>query len=575
MSHVPRCSVLLAATIGVGAVVAALAGTRVMAQQAPFAPDIRAALDDTDTPSRPNRAKKRVQPSDTRPVGEVPAYGIPPGNGKTGFTSRRRPNTARTKTGIGAGAPLQLTGAPDTPATSPPPLAPVPDGLRKTQAAATTAGQQPAPPTGAPAATPQLVPPPPQLVPATPPQLVRPDPQLVANPTPPYVLPLRKKPAPEQDAFEQVGIRAGAFLVKPAIEVSEGYNTNPAGVPGGTKSWFTAIAPELNVQSQWQRHELTAAIRGTFTEYSAVSSQNRPYLDAKVNGRIDVTDRTQINLEGRYLLSTDYPGSPNLPAGVAKLPPFTDVGTTLGVTHRWNRFEVALKGTYDRFEYDKAQLLDGSSVSQKDRDYDQFGAQLRGSYELTPGIKPFVQADVDERNHDIPVDASGEMRDSHGVSGRVGTTFELSRILTGDISVGYLTRTYKDPTLPDLSGLLFDASLVWVATGLTTVKFGASTKVDESTLFGVSGVLRRDYLLQVDHAFRRWLIGTLKFDYENDDYVGSIRTDKRYTASAALTYKLSRAWQVKGELREEWLRSNVPGVDYSATIAMLGLRWQP
>ena len=94
-------------------------------------------------------------------------------------------------------------------------------------------------------------------------------------------------------------------------------------------------------------------------------------------------------------------------------------------------------------------------------------------------------------------------------------------------------------------------------------------------MFGVSGVLRHDYSVQVDHAFRRWLIGTLKFGAGFDDYVGSTREDKRYVASAALVYKLDRAWAVKGEVREEWLRSNVGGVDYAATIMMLGLRWQP
>jgi hypothetical protein len=571
---VSRCSGVVAAAIALGAVVSALPGTQVAAQQdQTLAPDFRTSLDDSENPSRPNGLRKRAPLSDTRPVGEVPSYGIAPGTGRTGFASspRRQPKT-KGKTKPGAGAPLQLSGAPDLPTAPPPPLSPLPDSSRKAQA---NARNQPAAPAAAPA-TPQLVAPPPQLVPTTPPQLVQPDPQLVVNPTPPYVLPpLRKQPPPDQDAFEQVGIRFGAFLVKPAIEVSEGYNTDPAGIPGGVGSWFTAISPELNVQSQWQRHELTATLRGTFTEYDSVSSQDRPYLDAKVNGRIDVTDFTHILLEARYLLSTDYPGSPNLPAGVAKLPPFTDIGATIGVTQRWNRFEVALKGTYDRFDYDNAQLLDGSTVSQKDRDYNQYGGQLRGSYELTPGIKPFVEADADTRVHDLPVDAAGEQRDSHGVSGKVGTTFELSRMLTGDISVGYLTRSYKDPTLPDINALLFDASLTWAATGLTNVKFAASTKVDETILVGVSGVLRRDYLLQVDHALRRWLIGTLKFDYENDDYVGSTRVDKRYVAAAALTYKLSRAWQVKGEVREEWLRSNTAGVDYAATIATLGLRWQP
>ena len=52
------------------------------------------------------------------------------------------------------------------------------------------------------------------------------------------------------------------------------------------------------------------------------------------------------------------------------------------------------------------------------------------------------------------------------------------------------------------------------------------------------------------------------------------RKDDRYAISAALTYKLNRMMQVKGEVRQEWLHSTVPGVDYTATVFLLGLRLQ-
>jgi hypothetical protein len=294
-----------------------------------------------------------------------------------------------------------------------------------------------------------------------------------------------------------------------------------------------------------------------------------------MTARIDVHDDTHLDFETRYVLSTDYPGSPDLPAGIAKLPAFTDIGGTFGITRRFNRFEIAVKGLIDRVEYEDAKLVNGAVISQRDRDYTQYGTLLRGSYEATPGIKPFVEVTADTRVRDIPVDLTGEQRDSNGFSARFGSTFELTRTLTGEVSLGYLMRTYKDPTLPNLHGLLVDASLIWAATGLTTATLTAKTTVDESTLFGVSGVLRRTAAMQVDHAFRRWLIGTLKVAYEKDEYQGSTRVDNRYAASALVTYKLSRAWQVKGELREEWLRANIIGADYNATIALLGLRWQP
>jgi hypothetical protein len=48
----------------------------------------------------------------------------------------------------------------------------------------------------------------------------------------------------------------------------------------------------------------------------------------------------------------------------------------------------------------------------------------------------------------------------------------------------------------------------------------------------------------------------------------------RYLVGFGLTYKLSREVQIKGEARREWLRSNVPGNDYTADVFLLGLRFQ-
>ena len=56
--------------------------------------------------------------------------------------------------------------------------------------------------------------------------------------------------------------------------------------------------------------------------------------------------------------------------------------------------------------------------------------------------------------------------------------------------------------------------------------------------------------------------------------MGSPRLDHRYSVSLALLYKLSREVQLKGELRQDWLRSNIPGNNYDARAVLLGLRLQ-
>ena len=54
-----------------------------------------------------------------------------------------------------------------------------------------------------------------------------------------------------------------------------------------------------------------------------------------------------------------------------------------------------------------------------------------------------------------------------------------------------------------------------------------------------------------------------------------MREDQRYAASAGLVYKLTRSMQLKGEYRQEWLRSNLSGNDLTAKVGLVGLRWQP
>ena len=332
----------------------------------------------------------------------------------------------------------------------------------------------------------------------------------------------------------------------------------------------------MQAQSNWSRHELKVDLRGSYTGYSPdeTPTLSRPYFNGKVDGRIDVSHDTRINLSARDVVSTDNPGSPNLQAGLAKLPVFTTFGGSAALGQRFSRLEIEIKGDADRTIYQNSSLTDGTTASNEDRQYNQFTGTLRGSYELTPGVKPFVEASADTRLHDLETDFSGYQRDSRGITGKAGSTFELSRLLTGEIALGYTHRTYDDARLCDINGLVGDASLIWTASALTTVKLSGSSAVGESTVPGVSGVLYRDVGLQVDHAFRRWLIGTVKVGFGQDDYVGMDRLDNRYSAGLGLTYKLNRNAQIKGEVRQEWLRSNVSGNNYNATVFLLGVRLQ-
>jgi hypothetical protein len=524
---------------------------------------MRPVLDgDPRDPPRFRAPKRDGQQGDVSRFTQVPSYSYRPavGAGTSGFDST---NAAKRKAKGKAGQPPK-------PATDP--------------------GAQPAADTApaAPGTTTKTDPPPPtpkQLQPASAPLAprIRLQNRPGAPPLGPDLLtatiattPPSRRPPAEEKPFDPLGIQVGAFNLRPAFEYTRGWDSNAPRntAPPAASSWYNVYAPELLVKTDWARHEFTANLRGSYTTYDTYHSIDRPSVDAKANARIDVTSQTRIELEGRYILFTDAPGSPNIQVGLAKLPIAQTYGSTAGIGQRFNRFEVVAKSTFDRTVYNDSEFIDGSTASNVDRNYNQYGAQLRNSYELTPGVKPFIELGANIRAYDLEVDAGGNNRSSRGGYGKAGSTFEPARNLTGEVSVGYLTRRYQDPALAEVSGWTVDASLIWLWTALTTVKLNASTTVAESTIPGVSGAFTRDMTIQVDHAFRRWLIGTLKFSRGFDDYVGSPREDYRYIASGALAYSLTRELQLKGEYRQEWRYSNEPANDFWAHVWLVGLRLQ-
>jgi hypothetical protein len=399
----------------------------------------------------------------------------------------------------------------------------------------------------------------------------------VVDPRTGEIISYDRRPQPETDAFTPIGLRLGSFVVTPMVDSVLGYDSNARRVNTAIQgSAFNQTYGEISAKSDWSRHELTARIRGTYSAYFATPDVNRPELAMVANGRFDVTRDTRIETEARYNLTAQSPGSSNLPSAagtsLSGLPLVRQYGGSAGLVQDINRLQLTLRGTFDRYTYDDAVTQNGTVIQQGERNYNAYGGRLRASYELTPGMRPFVEAGVERRVFDTLLATSGFLQGSTAQTFRVGSTFELTRLISGEISAGYLVRRDVDPTLREIRMPVFDAALTWTPTGLTTVRFVAKSTVDESFTTGAAGIQRRDVSLELEHAFRRWLIGTARLAYGNDLYAGTTRQDQRLVASLGVVYKANRMLQIRGEVRREQLFSNTAGSGYSANVFLVGLR---
>ena len=384
----------------------------------------------------------------------------------------------------------------------------------------------------------------------------------------------RRRLLPEDEPFAPVGFQSGAFLLKPSIQLDSGYDSNAEKAVNGKGSWFNTMQGAFNAQSQWQRHELVLDLRGAYTKYYDVEGADRPDVQATLRGRIDITSLTKIELESKFGLTTENPGSPDAIAAVRRQPNVYAFGQTAALVQRFNRFEVTAGVGIERNVYENASLTNGASISLADRDYTAYSTRLRGTYDLTPDMKPFIEASLDKRERDRPVDFNGIARDSDGYTLRTGITFGRKEWLFGEVSAGVTHRNYADVVLQPITGFVFDGQLTWVATGLTTFKLTAASGIDETSVLGASGVLRHETRLTMDHAFRRWLVGTLGVGWLREDYEGTTLVNDYLRISAALTYSLNRSLALKAEYRNEHFFSSVPGQDYTANIGLIGIRLQ-
>lgn len=397
----------------------------------------------------------------------------------------------------------------------------------------------------------------------------------VAPGLPPASEPRRAPPRREDDPYAPLGIRAGTMILRPAIEVGGGYDTNAARSGNARKaSPLHRTEVELNATSDWSRHQLDVGLRGAYTGYTALSNANRPDGDARIALRLDATRDLTFDSALTARIDTESPSSVNLPGGVSKRVPFVTTGGALGATHRFGRLSLGLRGTLDRVDYADAEA-GGVTVSQRARNLTTYGMRLRAGYEITPGISPFAEATVDRRVHDLAVDTNGYRRDSTGGGLRLGSTFELARNLTGEASAGYIFRAYEDARLAHLRSPAVDAALTWSISPLTTLNLRAQTEIAETTIANSAGARVVRGTATLTHAFLRNFTATATLGFSRADYDGVNRQENSLTAGTRLEYRFNRMLALRGSYAFEKLDVNSPGESYNAHTFMLGLRYTP
>lgn len=375
----------------------------------------------------------------------------------------------------------------------------------------------------------------------------------------------------EAEPFQPPGIRVGTFVLRPSLEQGIEWTSNATGTAGGSSDYLSESTLRLNAASDWARHSATLDAFGTYRTSVAGTgfSEFRGGADARL--RLELGNEFALNSALGYQRRPEAASSPVTIAGTAGRPLRQTLSGSLGLEKSAGRLRLGATGTVTRDIYGDAELSTGGTLSQADRNQTLYALALRGGYEISPALTPFVEVEYGRRIYDNAVDSAGYRRSANRYGVRAGASFDFGEKLNGELSAGWITENPDDPRLGPVSGLSAEGSLLWSPIRGTTVALTGATEIEGSTTPGASGSVLYSSTLGISRELRANLTGTATFGVDWRNYAYSSDRDLTLSGEASLTWWFNRYAGIRGRARHEQTTSTIAGRAAQSTSVYLGV----
>ena len=381
------------------------------------------------------------------------------------------------------------------------------------------------------------------------------------------------------DPYVPIGMRLGSFLLFTEAEIGTILTDNVLATDTDTHADAAfEVAPDIRLESNWSRHFFSAQFTADRSWYRDFSVEDDRIYQAILKGRLDVTRRTHLELEGEKSLTQAGRNSVSLTDIAGNQIDLNEQHLAAAVDHTFNRLTLKLTGTVAQYDYDDEPSADpdlfGESVVPflDIRDYREDELKLRGTYELSSKTGVFVEGTINDRDYKQPVSSAGLRRGSSGYVLLSGMTFQMTGKLTGEISAGWGQQQSIERSFSPIEGFLLNGDIIWQPTRATKVEFIARSEIDETTLVDSFGAVDRYYEVSLQHAFWRYLVLGTYVSYEVADYVDDPLVDQRLKEGLTGEYYFNPYFSVYGRYEHTDFFSTDQGSDFVENEVRLGVR---
>ncbi|WP_182912062.1 outer membrane beta-barrel protein [Sphingomonas cavernae] len=383
---------------------------------------------------------------------------------------------------------------------------------------------------------------------------------------------VRDRPQP---LYDPVPYRIDGIEVMPRVSADATYDSNIFATSDAIDDLMLRVRPRMTASALLGSLDVTSAVELDRREYLSHGNQSTTDVAFGLAGRYTISRDTQIYAGTRNGRRTEDRADPDSPLNLRAPVQYDYVTGYLGAAHSFNRLRIAGRiGVEDRDYQDGRDGL-GNLVDQDFRSRTLLTSDIAAEYAFSPDTSAFVNVTFNERNY--PAQSLLEpSRDSNGYRITTGANFELTKVMRGQVGLGYFRQDFESPAYDTVKGLAARAKLEYFMTPLLTWTLNANRGVEEASTIGTGAYVATSASLQADYEVFRNLILSAGANYEHDDFQDIDRRYDIWGAMLAADYKLGPryALRMQYDFRDQDAAGTFPGREFARHRLMAGVTMQ-
>jgi len=313
------------------------------------------------------------------------------------------------------------------------------------------------------------------------------------------------------------------------------------------------------LQSNWGRHAVQAFGSAALARYARLSSEDNETYEFGASGRLDGPEGSNLQFggeTGRYILSRLRDRGalqPLVPVAYRRHAAYFGAVRTSG------RFRLG--GSID---WTGSRYAAGGTGKAAYPDRDRLGLNARADYAVSADASVFLTARHVQEN--FRRSGGAVDRDACIWQGTGGLDFILPGWADGQLSVGYVRQTFRDPAIRDFQGLTYQLRARLIVTPLIAVTAEARRTLDDTPLLTAAGLRTDSARVTIAYELKRNIVLTPSVGYAFERYRDAPIAYRRFDLGLNAAMKFNPHWEMQLALTHARRRVAAGPADAAFTV---------